>query len=115
MRRGTAEMLHHLGHRVCEAEGGAEALKLLATDPAIDMVVTDYKMPHMDGADLVQRIRALRPELPILMISGYTGAVDPIDGLPRLNKPFGLVELAQALDQARGRGNPEPRHEAAVY
>ena len=38
--------------------------------------------------------------LPILLISGYTGIADPIEGLPRLNKPFGLAELADALRRA---------------
>jgi signal transduction histidine kinase len=100
VRRGTAEMLRHLGHRVREAEGGAEALVMLAADPAIEAVVTDYKMPHMDGADLARRIHGDLPDMPILLISGYTGAADPVADLPRLNKPFGLVELANALNRA---------------
>lgn len=111
VRRGTAEMLNHLGHRVIEAAGGAEAIKLLTANPGIEVVVTDYKMPHMDGADLVERIRALRPGLPILMISGYTGAVDPIEGLPRLNKPFGMTELALALHRAAISADPVPQRE----
>ena len=98
--RGTAEMLRALGHRVIEAEGGAEALAMLHREPAIEAVVTDYKMPRMDGAELARRIRKARPDMPILLISGYTGAADPIDGLPRLNKPFGLAELADALRRA---------------
>lgn len=99
VRKGTAEMLRHLGHRVVEAEGGAEALALLSTERAVEAVVTDYKMPRMDGGDLAKRIRVDRPGMPILLISGYTGAADPIDGLARLDKPFGLAELAEALDQ----------------
>ena len=83
-----------------EAEGGAEALRMLAADPGIEAVVTDYKMPRMDGAELAARLRETRPDLPILLISGYTGAADPIEGLPRLNKPFGLAELADALRHA---------------
>jgi signal transduction histidine kinase/CheY-like chemotaxis protein len=97
VRQGTAEMLRQLGHVVREAGGGADALAMLAADPAIEAVVTDYKMPRMDGAELARRIREKRPGMPILLISGYTGAADPIDGLPRLNKPFGLNELAAAL------------------
>ncbi len=100
VRRGTAEMLRDLGHRVVEAEGGAEALVTLAAQPGIEAVVTDYKMPRMDGAQLAARLRETRPDLPILLISGYTGAADPIEGLPRLNKPFGLAELADALRRA---------------
>jgi signal transduction histidine kinase/ActR/RegA family two-component response regulator len=97
VRKGTAEMLRTLGHEAAEAEGGAEALALLASLPAIDAVVTDYKMPRMDGAELARRIRESRPDVPILLISGYTGAADPVAGLPRLNKPFSLNELAFAL------------------
>ena len=100
VRRGTAEMLRDLGHEVTEANGGGDALAMLETMPAIDVVVTDYKMPRMDGADLARRIREARPDLPILLISGYTGASEAVGGLPRLNKPFGLTELAEALHHA---------------
>lgn len=97
VRKGTAEMLRHLGHSVTEVGSGGEALVTLATDPGIDVVVTDYKMPRMDGAALAQQVRARRPDIPVILISGYTGAADPIDGLPRLNKPFGLTDLAAIL------------------
>ena len=100
VRRGTAEMLRDLGHRVTEAEGGAEALVTLAAQHDVELVVTDYKMPRMDGAELARRVREARPGMPILLISGYTGAADPIDDLPRLNKPFGLAELADGLRRA---------------
>ena len=60
VRRGTAEMLRNLGHRVTEAEGGAEALATLAADPAIEVIVTDYKMPRMDGAALARHVRSAR-------------------------------------------------------
>ena len=101
VRKGTAEMLRDLGHHIREAAGGAEALQNLAEDGDIDMVLTDYKMPRMDGAELYRRVRQLRPDMPMLLISGYTGAADPIDGLPRLNKPFGLLELAEALQRVQ--------------
>ncbi len=100
VRVGTAEMLRSLGHHVTEAEGGADALAKLAGTPAIDAIVTDYKMPQMDGAQLAIRIRATHPKIPILLISGYTGAADPVADLPRLHKPFGLNELAAALHRA---------------
>lgn len=99
VRRATAEMLRTLGHDVREADGGANALQILKLHADIEMVVTDYKMPRMDGAELARLVRSQRPDMPMLLISGYTGVADPIAGLPRLNKPFGLVELAQALDQ----------------
>lgn len=97
VRKGTAEMLRGLGHHVHEADGGADALIVLADHPGINTVVTDYKMPRMDGAEFAQLVRKDRPDMPMLLVSGYTGAADPIAGLPRLNKPFGMAELANAL------------------
>ena len=97
VRKGLAEMLRGLGHVVTEAESGSEALATLASTPGVEVVITDYKMPRMDGAELARRIRAEHPALPVLLMSGYTGTAAPIAGLPRLNKPFGLIELAGAL------------------
>ena len=116
VRSGTAEMLRSLGHHVREARGGEEAIVILANDPSVEVVVTDYKMPHMDGAELARRVRETRPSLPMLLISGYTGAADPIEGLPRLDKPFGLVELAEALRvlQDPAGAAPAPDMPAAV-
>ncbi|MGF7148002.1 signal transduction histidine kinase/ActR/RegA family two-component response regulator [Sphingomonas zeicaulis] len=115
VRNGTAEMLRSLGHQVIEAGGGAEALRTLMTTSDIDLVITDYKMPRMDGAELADRIRADRPDMPLLLISGYTGAADPIADMPRLNKPFGLAELAEALRQVTERQEELARSEQAVF
>lgn len=120
VRNGTAEMLRSLGHRVTEAGGGAEALRTLMTTSGIELVITDYKMPRMDGAELAQRIRAERPDMPLLLISGYTGAADPIANMPRLNKPFGLQELAEALQRvseenmAQDRSEPVPGEDVVI-
>ena len=97
VRRGTAEMMRDLGHQVVEAAGGTEALARLAEGFAPDVVVTDYKMPQMDGATLAARIRLDRPGIPVLLITGYTGATEQDHNLPRLSKPFGLFELSNAL------------------
>ncbi|MBV9931041.1 MAG: response regulator [Alphaproteobacteria bacterium] len=97
VRTGTAEMIRDLGHAVIEASGGAEALALLADGAAPDIVVSDYKMPRMDGAELSRLLRAGHPALPILIITGYTGTTDDVLHLPRLAKPFGRAEIAAAL------------------
>jgi signal transduction histidine kinase len=97
VRFGTAEMIRDLGHRVIEARGGAEALTLLADNPDIDVVVSDYKMPRMDGAEFARRLHATRPQLPVLIVTGYTGPTDEVLHLPRLAKPFGQAEVAAAL------------------
>ena len=63
----------------------------------VDVVVTDYKMPRMDGAELARRLHAWQPHLPVLLITGYTGPTDDVLHLPRLAKPFGQAEVAEAL------------------
>ena len=97
VRVGTAEMIRDLGHKVVEAESGVEALGLLAGGIAPDVVITDYKMPRMDGAELARRLQEAHPALPILIITGYTGTTDDVLHLPRLAKPFGQAEIAGAL------------------
>ncbi|HEY0413828.1 MAG TPA: ATP-binding protein [Allosphingosinicella sp.] len=103
VRLGTGEMIRDLGHVVAEAAGGAEALALLADGFDADIVVTDYKMPRMDGAELARRLQAAHPALPILIITGYTGTTDNVLHLPRLAKPFGQAEIAAALASLVGR------------
>ncbi|QJE73327.1 response regulator [Aerophototrophica crusticola] len=64
--------LSQAGYRVSLARDGQEALELLDQDPA-DAVVTDLRMPRMDGRDLILRLRARDPGLPILVVTGYQG------------------------------------------
>jgi PAS domain S-box-containing protein len=92
---GTAMLLEDLGHQAVLAASGAEALRLLATDPRIDLVLTDFAMPEMNGLDLAERLRAERPGLPVVLATGYA-ALPATAGawLPRLNKPYGQAELA---------------------
>jgi PAS domain S-box-containing protein len=96
-RHGAAEMLRDLGHTVTEAPGGPEALARVDEGLAFDLLMTDYKMPRMNGAELAKRIRELRPGAPILLISGYTGVEDEAPEFVRLTKPFRQADLAKAL------------------
>jgi signal transduction histidine kinase len=99
VRVATAEMLREAGHAVVEATGGSDALSKLATLD-LDIVVTDYKMPLMDGAELAGRIRSARPDLPVLIVTGYTGSVQLAPNLPRLDKPFRRSDLLTAIGRA---------------
>lgn len=67
-------VLQELGHRITTASCGATALEQLGAQK-FDLVVTDYKMPRMDGLELIRRLRKQAPELPIILISGYTDAL----------------------------------------
>ncbi|WP_324749693.1 GAF domain-containing protein [Sphingomonas sp. LY54] len=96
VRAGTAEMLAGFGYEVLEAVSGAEALAMLRTNPGgVDVLITDFLMPGMNGASLAQEARALVPGLPTLIITGYSNIAEgPGADLPRLTKPFRQVELA---------------------
>ena len=109
VRTATAEMIRGLGHEVVEAAGGAEAIGKLAAGLQVDVVVTDYKMPRLNGAQLSRRVRQLRPHVPVLVVTGYTGTTEDISEFPRLAKPFNQADIAGALAELVNReGNVVP-------
>ncbi|WP_237215908.1 hybrid sensor histidine kinase/response regulator [Falsiroseomonas oryziterrae] len=94
----TAAMLQELGYEPLPAESGEAALALLSTNPGIVAVLTDHAMPGMTGLMLAERVRAERPDLPVILATGHAGAwADAPGAPPRLMKPYGLGELAAAL------------------
>lgn len=101
---GHVAMLEDLGHAVIEASSGREALELLEANPGVQVVITDQAMPGMTGAELAERIRELRPGLPIILATGGIGpGQSPAEmrvQLPRLSKPFRQSDLALALARA---------------
>ena len=100
----TAAMLEDLGHTVYQAGSGAEALQILASHP-IDLVITDYAMPQMNGLQLAEAAQAERPTLPFLLTSGFAEVAAGEEAtLPRLAKPFTQSDLARAILQA---ANPD--------
>ena len=94
---GTAAMLEGLGHAAIQAESAARALAVLAADPAIDFVITDYAMPGMDGHELAHRIQRDRPDLPVVVATGYAGVPTGGPNLPRLDKPYKQQDLAELI------------------
>ena len=107
VRSATAEMIRDLGHSVIDAADGEEALAKLA-EQSFDVVVTDYKMPRMDGAQLAQKIRQRRPGTAVLVITGYTGIAAEELSVPKLAKPFGRADMAAALAALFADGNVLP-------
>jgi CheY-like chemotaxis protein len=79
--------------RVVEASDGEAGLRLVDEDsPAVDVVITDLTMPKLDGYDVVEVLTQHRPDLPIVLVSGYGGTDEPeFDArynIPVLDKPF---------------------------
>lgn len=97
VRMSTADMLVDLGYEVVEASSAEEALLLVSQGLRPTILVTDHLMPGMSGAQLAQALRAQRPDLPVLIVSGYAEAegIDP--SMARLTKPFRNAELAASL------------------
>ena len=105
VREGTAQLLVELGYTVIAAESGAEALERLRNGAGIDILVTDYLMPQMNGAQLSAEARKLKPDLPILLITGYSNIDQgPGSDLPRLAKPFRHADLAHSIRELVNAG-----------
>jgi PAS domain S-box-containing protein len=97
VRLSTADMLGDLGYHVVEAASAEEALRVIGNGARVDLVVTDHLMPGISGTDLARTIRDRRPDLPVLVVSGYAEVDGIASDLPRLTKPFRKDELAAGL------------------
>jgi CheY-like chemotaxis protein len=77
-------VLEELGYVIHTGMNGAEALDLLGRHH-VDLVITDFRMPNMDGTELIKQIRQLRADLPIILLSGFV-------------EPLGLTEQSTGAD-----------------
>ncbi|GEC94967.1 signal transduction histidine kinase [Zoogloea ramigera] len=100
--------LSELGCAVVEAENGSEAADMVENIPAIALVISDVVMPGaMDGRALARFVRRFRPDLPMVLMSGFaesefhTSSLDPDHDLPLLAKPFSRDKLLAALSPLR--------------
>jgi CheY-like chemotaxis protein len=89
-------LLEEVGYRVEIATNGEEGLKLFQSS-SFDVVVTDFRMPRMDGGELIQQIRQLQPHARIILLSGF---VDPL----------GLTEQVTGADVVIAKSSHEPVH-----
>jgi len=95
----TAEMLIDLGHSVLESPSAEDALRILASDRAFDVILTDYAMPGMNGLDLATKIKRMNPEVPVILATGYADLPpQTVIGFPRLAKPYTQEELTRILE-----------------
>ena len=102
------EALAHLGYRVSMFADGADAWAAFRAAPAdFDLLLTDQTMPGMTGLELAERVRQLRPEVPIILCTGYSSGVSEeavaegeIDRL--LLKPFNMARLGEVLGEVLG-------------
>jgi CheY-like chemotaxis protein len=117
LRELAAAILGELGYHLLEAGDGQEAMAIAEAHPGrIHLLVTDVVMPLVSGPELVRHLRRLRPETPVLYMSGYTDSRLVNRGLEHgraevIQKPFDPDELgrraAELLLAAEAEG-PEP-------
>jgi len=102
-------LLESLGYEVSAHGSSLAALEAFAADPKRwQLVITDFAMPGMNGVELARRIRARRSDIPILLCTGFGGAVDTAAaksvGIARvINKPFQRAELSEAVAGVLGK------------
>ena len=105
VRTFGARALRGKGYDVLEASNGDNALEVLEnTDKTIDLVISDVVMPGLDGPSLIRKLRAERPDLKVIFISGYAedtyrDELDEENGVHFLPKPFSLKELATKVKE----------------
>ncbi len=101
-------VLESYGYRVVTAASGDEALEAFAEHgPAIALLLTDVVMPRMNGRELAERIRRVRPDLPVIYMSGYTDDIMAQHGVigedtPLVHKPFSIESLLGRIQDGLG-------------
>lgn len=103
LRPLICEILSREGYEVLAAKDGDEALSIWHRNPGqIDLVLTDVMMPGMNGKELVERLRSMRPEVKVIYMSGYESSLLSLgnkfgSNVIFLQKPFRPAELSQAV------------------
>jgi CheY-like chemotaxis protein len=103
VRMLIVDVLEELEFKVLEADGSEQALETLKdVNQHIDLMMTDVGLPVMDGRELANQARALRPALPILFASGYAENIDVPQGMHLIGKPFSIDQLRDKVKSILG-------------
>ncbi|MEM9897359.1 MAG: response regulator, partial [Bacteroidota bacterium] len=94
--------------KILNATSGADALKLINSNNEIQAVVSDVRMPEMDGIELITKIKEIRKDLPCFLLTGYGGSQDVVDAVENdlivgyFSKPFEkdavIITLKQTIN-----------------
>lgn len=120
MRVALFEVLSRNGHDVAVAENGEMALEMIAKQPP-ELVITDIKMPGMDGLELLRQVKALRPELPVVIMTGFATVDTAVEAMKQgafdyLLKPFPVEVIEETVARvfALQRRLPQPADRPGV-
>ncbi len=102
----AAAIIEDLGYRVISVESGEDALRVIDSATDVDVLMTDQAMPGMTGLQLAQKVGEKRPQLPVIVASGFAELETNLARhWRRLPKPFRRAELAEALAAATQRSH----------
>jgi DNA-binding response OmpR family regulator len=112
LREGLVDLLTGAGHTVLSAADGDEAL-VGGADPTLDLMILDLMLPKLDGTEVCRRLRELRPQLPILMLTARGSEDEKVDGFGAgaddyVTKPFSTKELVARVEALGRRGKATP-------
>jgi CheY-like chemotaxis protein len=95
-------MLDFLGYAAIPAESGGQALRLIASGIPIDLVLADFAMPGMSGVELAVAIHGARPDLPVILVTGYVDldVVKRFGEAHILQKPYTEGDLIDKITAA---------------
>jgi two-component system, NtrC family, response regulator AtoC len=104
MRRVLSALLERDGFRTFEAPDGGAALELLKREP-VDAILTDLRMPKMNGLELLEAVRRAHPEIPVVMLTAHGTVGSAVEALKQgafdyLTKPFDPDEIRQVMEKA---------------
>jgi CheY-like chemotaxis protein len=95
-RELEARALRQEGYNVLQAACAVEALRLAGATATLHLLLTDFKMPGMDGVELTRQFRVLRPETPVLLVSGSLPMIQSrVNGLERVS----VLEKSSRFDE----------------
>src|SRR3954447_17972531 len=108
IRATAVQLFQELGCEVFDAYNGESALKILEAHPEIQVLFADVRMSGMNGPELAQVARRLRPDLRIVLTSGYVSRDDVPAGIPFVPKPWRTSDLADVVRRAPATGDWAP-------
>jgi signal transduction histidine kinase len=109
LRKVMAASLRELGYQVQEAQNGLDALgKIMENSAPLHLLLTDTIMPNMNGLELMEKAKEIRPDLRVIFTSGYsknvlTGNLAIPDGITMVSKPFSITQIAKKIREVLDR------------
>ncbi len=128
MQKVLGILFRREGYEVMTASNGAEALEILKKDSSVDLLLSDLKMPVMDGIELLKQLKLLKIPVPVILITAYGSITEAVDAMKMgavdfITKPFNKEDLKNIvhrtvrgnIDSGAHSQNPVRNDEGVIY